>query len=41
MMRGSWTGLLTLPGGDEGLVEPTQGKAKRWVEGQGWVELDE
>ena len=30
-----------LPVGDEGLVDPTQGKAIRWVEGQGWVELDE
>jgi hypothetical protein len=30
-----------LPAGDEDLVDPTQGKAIRWVEGQGWIELDE
>ncbi len=30
-----------LPAGDEGLVDPTQGKAIRWVQGQGWGELDE
>lgn len=28
----------TLPPGDEDLVDRTEGKAVRWVEGLGWVE---
>jgi hypothetical protein len=28
----------SLPAGDEGLVDPSAGKAVRWTPGQGWVE---
>lgn len=28
---------MTLPPGDEGLVDPSAGTSVHWVEGQGWV----
>ena len=39
ILEAGWA--VSLPVGEEGLVDVTAGKPVRWVDGQGWIEESE